>query len=59
MSSHTFAFTFLPLGEEKPFEACGFKLALTFLWIFTSKLKRNVNSNTSTSFPFVINFDEE
>jgi hypothetical protein len=31
MSSHTFAFTFLPLGEDQPFEACGIKLALTFL----------------------------
>jgi hypothetical protein len=59
MSSHTFDFTFLPLGEDQPVEACGIKLALTFLLIFISKLKRNVNSNTSTSFPFCNHFDKE
>jgi hypothetical protein len=31
MSSHTFAFTFLPLGEDQPFEACDIKLVLTLL----------------------------
>jgi hypothetical protein len=39
MSSHTFAFTFLPMGEDQLFEACGIKLALTLLSIFISKLK--------------------
>jgi hypothetical protein len=34
MSSHTFDFTFLPLGEDQPFEACGIKLAITLLYIF-------------------------
>jgi hypothetical protein len=59
MSSHTFAFTFLPLGEDQPFKACGIKLALILLLIFISKLKRNVNSNTSTSFPFCNRFDKK
>jgi hypothetical protein len=54
MSSHTFAFTFLPLGEDQPFDACGIKLALTLLSIFISKLKWKVNGNTSTSFPFFL-----
>jgi len=31
MSSHTFAFTFLPFWWRVPFEACGFNLALTLL----------------------------
>jgi hypothetical protein len=49
-----FAFTFLPMGEDQLFKACGIKLALTLLSIFISKLKRKATQALVSLFVIIL-----
>jgi hypothetical protein len=54
MSSHTFAFISLPMGEDQPSEACGIKLALTLLSIFIRSSSEKLMATQALVSLFVI-----